>query len=49
MYFRWKGALPDTLDQAEKLTRKYFFFLPEYVRLKGALLLDPFSDEDGNE
>lgn len=49
VYFRWKGALPDTLDQAEKLTRKYFFFLPEYVRLKGELLLDPFSDEDGNE
>ena len=48
VYFRWTGVLSETHDEAELLARKAFFFLPDYVRLKGRLLLDPFSDEDAN-
>lgn len=49
VYFRCVRTTPNTLDEVWELCRKDFFFGPQYVRLKGKVLQDPFSDEDENE
>jgi len=49
VYFRCKGAAPGTLEETLKICEKDFFFAPFYVRLKGKVLQDAFSDEDENE
>jgi len=46
VFFRARQIVPDSLDEAEKLSRKDFFFLPQYLRLKGKLLIDPFEGEN---
>ncbi|MEK7437992.1 MAG: hypothetical protein AAB150_14035 [Pseudomonadota bacterium] len=47
-YFRPKRSLPDSLHAVMQLCREDFFFAPRYVRLKGKVLQDPFSDEAEN-
>lgn len=44
VFFRARRVVPDSLDDAENLSREDFFFLPQYLRLKGKLLIDPFDD-----
>ncbi|MGP1678211.1 MAG: hypothetical protein ACTS6J_13755 [Burkholderiales bacterium] len=47
-YFRGVRAVPNSLDEALELCREDFFWPPRYVRLRGKVLQDPFSDEAEN-
>ena len=49
MFFRSRRIVPESLDAAEELSRKDFFFLPQYLRLKGRLLVDSFDDGGEDE
>jgi len=49
MFFRSHRIVPESLDEAEELSRKDFFFLPQYLRLKGRLLVDSFDDGGEDE
>ena len=48
VYFRPKRGLPHSLEEVFELCREDFFFSPQYVRLKGVVLQDPFTDEAEN-
>ncbi len=49
VYFRGVRAIPNSLGETLELCREDFIWPPRYVRLKGKVLRDPFSDEDENE
>lgn len=46
VFFRSRRIVPDTLEEALKLSRADFFFAPRYVRLGGMLVFDVLVDED---
>ena len=48
VYFRGVRAVPNSLDETLELCREDFFWPPRYVRLRGKVLLDPFSDAAEN-
>lgn len=48
VYFRGVRAIPNSLDDALELCREDFIWPPRYVRLRGKVLQNPFSDEAGN-
>jgi hypothetical protein len=48
VYFRGVRAVPNSLDETLKLCREDFVWPPRYVRLRGKVLQDPFSDEAAN-
>ena len=48
VYFRGVRAVPNTLDEALELCSEDFYWPPRYVRLRGKVLLDPYSDEAEN-
>ncbi len=48
VYFRGTRAVPNSLDETLELCREDFIWPPRYVRLRGKVLQDPFSDEAEN-
>ena len=48
VYFRGVRAIPNSLDEALELCHGEFYWPPRYVRLRGKVLQDPFSDEAEN-
>ena len=48
VYFRGLRAIPNSLDETLELCREDFIWPPRYVRLRGEVLQDPFSDDFGN-
>ena len=48
VYFREVRAVPNSLDETLERCREDFFWPPRYVRLRGKVLQDPFSDEAAN-
>ena len=48
VYFRGVRAVPNSLDETLELGRQHFIWPPRYVRLRGKVLQDPFSDEAEN-
>ncbi|MBE0619145.1 MAG: hypothetical protein IH605_00990 [Burkholderiales bacterium] len=48
VYFRGVRAIPNSLDETLELCNEDFVWPPRYVRLRGKVLQDPFSDEAEN-
>ena len=48
VYFRGVRVVPNSLDEALELCRADFIWPPRYLRLRGEVLQDPFSDEAEN-
>ena len=48
VYFRGVRAVPNSLDETLERCREDFIWPPRYVRLRGKVLQDPFSDEAAN-
>ena len=48
VFLRGVRAVPNTLDETLERCREDFFWPPRYVRLRGKVLRDPFSDEVEN-
>lgn len=48
VFLRGVRATPNSLDETLERCREDFFWPPRYVRLRGKLLRDPFSDEVEN-
>ena len=48
VYFRGVRAVPNSLDETLERCRGDFIWPPRYVRLRGKVLQDPFSDEAAN-
>ena len=48
VYFRGVRAVPNSLEETLELCREDFVWPPRYVRLRGKVLQDPFSDEAEN-
>ena len=48
VFLRGVRAIPNSLDETLELCREDFFWPPRYVRLRGKVLQDPFSDENEN-
>lgn len=48
VFFRQQEIVPRTLEEALKLCHENFFFPPRYVRLRGKVVMNLFSEEDDN-